>query len=63
MLGRIKQRKGVTFWVHGALVDHAAQIASKRVTVGYGDKVGTASQRWTKTFASEMDRLSEQLGL
>jgi len=47
----------------GALVDHAARIASKRVTVGYGDKIGTASQRWTKVFASEMDRLAAQLGL
>lgn len=45
------------------LVEQAAKNANRRVTVGYGDKIGEAADRWTKVFASEMDRLSEQLAL
>ena len=45
----------------GTLVDQAARIASQRVTVGYGDKIGEAADRWTKVFASEMDRLAAPL--
>ena len=44
-----------------SLVDHAARNASARVIVGYGDKIGEAADRWTKTFASEMDRLAAPL--
>jgi hypothetical protein len=45
------------------LVDQAAKNASRRVTVGCGAKIGDAANQWTRLFASEMDRLSEQLGL
>jgi hypothetical protein len=45
------------------LVDQAVRNADKRVTVTHGGKIDTASNRWTQVFASEMDRLSEQLGL
>ena len=45
----------------GTLVDQAARIASQRVIVGYGDKIGEAADRWTKVFASEMDRLAAPL--
>jgi len=49
--------------LRGGLVDQAARNASRRVSVGYGDKIGEASNRWTKVFAAEMDRLAAQLGL
>ena len=45
------------------LVDQAAKNASRRVTVGYNDRIGEAAEQWTKVFASEMDRLCDQLGI
>jgi hypothetical protein len=35
----------------------------KGVTVAHGDKISEAADRWTKTFAAEMNRLSEQLDI
>ena len=45
------------------LVDQAARNANRRVAVSHGAKIGDAANQWTKVFASEMDRLSEQLCL
>jgi hypothetical protein len=50
--------------LRSALVSAASRIADERVTVHYGNgDNGAASDRWTKTFVKEMDRLAAQLGL
>jgi hypothetical protein len=48
--------------IRGALVSAASRMADECVTVYYGSN-GDSANRWTKAFATEMDRLSAQLGL
>ena len=44
-----------------ALVPEAVRIASKRVSVPYGDKTGTASNRWMRCFVEAMNELAKPL--
>jgi hypothetical protein len=49
--------------LRSALVPQAVLVANRRVSVGYGDRVGAAADRWTKVFARELDRLVSAAGL
>lgn len=49
--------------MRSGLVDQAAKNANRRVAVSHGAKIGDAANQWTRIFASEMQRLADQLGL